>query len=491
MTKVPKIPGLGWVNVNAVRGVYPGGTRDSSPALQDLIAAALDEGIGDLYLHGAYRLNGTYGSDGMRHGLAIPWTTAHDLGPRLRLHGQFRLMQGADEMMLLRWSHSRGGWDLPEDSIQFDPNGFREGWAVGIVPDDMTQTEAVVHQSWNTFRGHRCEGMAEGFVLQCGPRVANAAGAFADSSNSYNVIDGKVHSCRRGLWLRSSVNECSGNNANTIAGVIGHGECNTGIQIDAGSGNTISAHLEGILTDGLPSKTATGIFIADKDLHGTSNDNNLLDRIRTESIRCELSNWNARTLVNYGFWRRDTWQGIPPMEVRGIDPSWCGENSGWHAYGEGPAACPAGYVGVKKRLADIGRPFVPHNVLPEQLRNVARLADNSHVQCMSGAFNGFARLVLGMSFAAREPRQKIEVDVALPAHALHTTRLSENPCFTFVVLNNAGRHLVAAGFTSEGRLFVDAPPGGWDIDTATNHLQVVTEYLAAVPVLGADSVAVG
>jgi hypothetical protein len=153
-----------------------------------------------------------------------------------------------------------------------DNNGKSGISALRITPLDEAQTSTRVNQNYNTYQNLYLVGCAEGIVLQAGPSVSTAA-----SGCWYNTFFSvHIYYCTRGIWLKDPPNaNASSVNYTRFYGVRVGQNTNTGLQIDAGSGNEFhGVSFEGISVGTSPNTTPTAIWIKSASSNGASNQSN-------------------------------------------------------------------------------------------------------------------------------------------------------------------------------------------------------------------------
>lgn len=263
-----------WIAALPVSGREFGVLVDGTGLSLKLCNAAVDlqdAGGGELILpSGTFTLDGVTGSDGKKNGILIPFTSQTSSSARVGIRGQGRstvLRAGSTGMYIARLADSRCYFR----DLTFDGNSLGTVSGLGIVPEDINQTTAIVYQYFNNFSNLEFRNCINAIELKCGPDVGGG-----DSGCWLNQFyDINIYKCQRGVWMRDGPNVgSSGINRCKFYGMRIGEDVNTGIQIDAGVQNRfIGIDFEGIQdTGGTPNAVATGAKVAESSV--MSGDNN-------------------------------------------------------------------------------------------------------------------------------------------------------------------------------------------------------------------------
>lgn len=274
-------------------GADPTGVADSRQACQDAIDKCRADGGGTVYFPaGTYKIVPTTSPDSKPNGLLIEFTTQHNPNQRVMLVGEGKatiLQPAGDDMYVIRLADS---YCAIKDLSIVNSGSFTGVSAIGLVPEDLTQTTSVVYQTWNVLSGLFIQGCAEGLELQAGPRVSGA-----DSGQWYNgFYDIHIYKCLRGIFLKDSNNGGvgSGANRNNFYNIRIGEDTNTGLYIQSGSTNKFfGVDFEGIASGVTPSATPTAIIIDQANGGGGSNDTNEFYGCVFEANTRDLDNSNS------------------------------------------------------------------------------------------------------------------------------------------------------------------------------------------------------
>jgi hypothetical protein len=222
-------------------------------------------------------------------GLLIPYTSANSTSNRIKLIGDGAstvLKAGSDNMIVMRWSDNH----CSMQGFSIDGGGRSSVWALGVVPEDMTQTSSVTFQLYNEFTDIYITGCDEGIAMRTGPDVGGG-----DSGCWYNsFINVFIIFTKRGIWLMDCPVGSSGVNRNYFTNMRIGQQVNTGVQIDDGGTNVFTqVHMEGILTGTSPNTTPTAIKIKQTGASGADNNTNTFFGCMLEANTRSLDNANA------------------------------------------------------------------------------------------------------------------------------------------------------------------------------------------------------
>lgn len=444
------------------------GTTDMRAALQATIDLQQAGGPDAYWPAGVYGVGSVAGDGVIDNGLVIPFNSANGTTGRVKIRtdGNATVLKAlGDDMVVLRVSDSH----CEVDCLTIDGNGHTGVWGVGIVPEDVEQTASVVHQLYNRINAYIL-GCEEGMVLQCGPRVTGT-----DSGCWYNQINAHIYSCTRGVWLRDAPNTASGVNANTFTGRVGQ-SCNTGFQIDAGSGNTIAMHFEGIATGTSPNTTPTAAKIAAADAWGSDNNDNEFVFCRLEGNTRDLDNSNNYTRIISGTWTATKFGGggVKPRFMIGGDASIMPMILPGLEYSEGVSGYPSGYWGMSKEIADTGYPWTTYALTTGICTNVAAVQAGS-----TSRFTKRGGVVTwhGMiQFDATVAGDEVTITAPVTPAAMYQGPSSRNAFLSLFVADGSGSKFnVEAGWTNAGLLYIKSP-GAWDTGGNNNVIWFEVEY---------------
>lgn len=198
-----------------------------------------------------------------------------------------------DNMTLMRWSDSGGH---ASGNVKFVANGHTGVYGFKLAAENETQTDTVVNQNDNKFLTHmEFVGTEDSFVGKVGAKTGSGCW--------YNYIESiSCTSVKRCQWFADSgsldINH-SGANSNFILNTVVRGSSNTGVQVDAGGGNTWAVlGLEQINLGTSPSAVPTGYKVADTMANGgKNNDNKVLDA-HWENVTKPADINNATTMIH-------------------------------------------------------------------------------------------------------------------------------------------------------------------------------------------------
>jgi hypothetical protein len=458
------------LRLNEFIGVDPTGVADSTLGVAQAIATARATGK-PIYCDGKYKLNGVIGADGLRHGFVVPYSDANGVGNRIHFTGRAQWIAGNSNMLVGRWSDSHGsvsGAHVFYAAGQLNVRGFC------VYPESTTQTTTVVQQLYNSFSDIYCVDCAEGISMQVGPKVLGV-----DSGCSYNAFTRvRTYNCVKGLYLRSPIVSCSGNNRNNFSdSVFGHGpNAEIGALIESGSTNVFKGtHFEGNLA-GL----GRGVQINLNDSPGSgaplANEYNMFDGCFTESNTVDMHNDANGTRLSGGFWRASTFTGSIKPWMDGGNLSFMPHVTPSFEHGEGVSGFPSGYLGFKVPLGDYG--FIP-------VTNSIVLGDWTNVTSVSGVLesysmklNGMVNLVIAMNFRATVAGTRLTCVLPHACADIIKARALNNPIFGKQLVNNGGGFVeVEVGITSTGLLYINSPT--WDTTGNNNQVVLVLVYKGA------------
>lgn len=270
-------------------GATGNGVTDDRAACQAAINAAKAIGASVYFPSGTYLIRSTVGPDSKNNGLVIPYTNANSTSDRVSLIGDGAstvLKAGDNNMIVVRWSDSH----CSMQGFSIDGNSKTSVWALGVVPQDMTQTSTVTFQLYNEFTDIYITGCDEGIAMRCGPDVGGA-----DSGCWYNsFINVFIIFTKRGVWLMDCPVGSSGVNRNYFTNMRIGQQVNTGVQIDDGGTNVFTqVHMEGVNTGTSPNTTPTAIKIKQTGASGADNNTNVFYGCMLEANTRTLENANA------------------------------------------------------------------------------------------------------------------------------------------------------------------------------------------------------
>lgn len=265
------------------------GTIDVRLACQNAIDAAKSLGSAVHFPSGTYLINGVSGNDSKLTGLLIPYTNANSTANRVKLVGDGAstvLKAGSNNMIVVRWSDNH----CSMQGFSIDGNSKTGAWALGLVPQDMTQTSTVTFQLYNEFTDIYITGCDEGIAMRTGPDVGGT-----DSGCWYNsFINVFIIFTKRGVWLMDCPVGSSGVNRNYFTNMRIGQQVNTGVQIDDGGTNVFTqVHMEGVQTGTSPNATPTAIKIKQTGASGADNNTNVFYGCMLEANTRSLENANA------------------------------------------------------------------------------------------------------------------------------------------------------------------------------------------------------
>lgn len=455
--------------------IDPTGATDSSVGIATALAALRVMGGGELRLgRGVFLLNGIAGADGILNGILVPYLSSNSFDARVQIVGDGKatiLKAGSNTMIIARLSDSHSGIE----NVTFNGNSKSAVWALGILPESVTQTTLVVNQNYNHCANFYISGCTEGIVMQAGPKAGGT-----DSGCWYNNIsDYQVYATTRAVWLRAPANLASGCNANTFTrGRHGQSPMNTGIQIDSGGGNEFFAvHNEGVAAGVSPNSTPTAVKILSVDAWGTSNDNNIFYGTRNEANTRDFDNGNASTCIFGGEWNAAKFGGaaVKPRYMVGGDPSLMPTITPEFDHGEGVTGYPSGYVGFKKEVADTGFPWVTHSLTTSNVTNTVSVGS------VESKFKQLGNIVdwnFTVAFAATVAGTELLITPPIAANvAMYGTTATRNAFYSFFVEDGSGtRKAVEGGWTNAGKFYVKSP-GSWAVGSGNvNVLFCIVSY---------------
>lgn len=270
-------------------GATGDGITDDRASCQAAIDAAKAIGASVYFPAGTYLIRSTTGPDSKNNGLVIPFTNANATSNRISLIGDGAstvLKAGDNNMIVVRWSESH----CSMQGFSIDGNSKTSVWALGVVPEDMTQTSTITFQLYNEFTDIYITGCDEGIAMRCGPDVGGA-----DSGCWYNsFINVFIIFTKRGVWLMDCPVGSSGVNRNYFTNMRIGQQVNTGVQIDDGGTNVFTqVHMEGVQTGTSPNATPTAIKIKQTGASGSDNNTNTFFGCMLEANTRSLENANA------------------------------------------------------------------------------------------------------------------------------------------------------------------------------------------------------
>lgn len=265
-------------------GADPTGAVDSSAAFAAATAAMSNPGT-LIVPRGSYLLSSEW---------LIPYTGAAGSGKTIIFEGA-TLIAGTNNQRILHWADCRGA---TFGAVNFLPGGKSGVTAFSLTPTDPTSTTVLANQNFNRFGASmNFIGLAEGIVLQNGPRVTGT-----DSGCWYNQFTGSLvfGSTDRCIHLKDgNLGAGSGANANQfLGGLVFNGSINTGIQISNGGGNVFMRPQFENITNGVsPNATPTGLIVANTAINGNSNPDNTFYSAHWENCTLTAAIANTATIM--------------------------------------------------------------------------------------------------------------------------------------------------------------------------------------------------
>lgn len=265
------------------------GSLDVRTACQNAITAAKSLGAALHFPSGVYLIEGVASSDSKLTGLLVPYTNANSTSNRIKLIGDGAstvLKAGSNNMIVMRWSDNH----CTMQGFSIDGGSRSSVWALGVVPENMTQTSTLTYQLYNEFTDIYITGCDEGIAMRTGPDVGGA-----DSGCWYNsFINVFIIFTKRGVWLMDCPVGSSGVNRNYFTNMRIGQQVNTGVQIDDGGTNVFTqVHMEGVQTGTSPNATPTAIKIKQTGASGADNNTNVFYGCMLEANTRSLENANA------------------------------------------------------------------------------------------------------------------------------------------------------------------------------------------------------
>lgn len=239
-----------WISVKDF-GAVGDGTTDDSVA----ISTALQSSNNILWPNGQYLCNGVI---------------IQNMYQSIWFHSNVTLKANGNNVILFRQITSKS---KHVGGFRVNSNGKTNIIGMQVGPSDPTNTANLVQQIDNTMPEIVGDANTTELVtVQCGPDVSGA-----DSQCRGNIFPHIVgNGSRRAVWLRSAPN-ASGTvpKCNDFLHVVAN-DCNSGIYIDAGIGNTFhNVDLTDITIGTAPLATPTGFHVADTcAVTGSQNINN-------------------------------------------------------------------------------------------------------------------------------------------------------------------------------------------------------------------------
>jgi hypothetical protein len=297
-------------------GAVGDGVVDDRAACQTAINTAKSIGGSVYFPAGKYLIRSTTGPDSKNNGLVIPFTNPNSTDARVSLYGDGAssvLKAGDNNMVVVRWCDSH----CSMQGLSIDGNGKNSVWALGIVPENMTQTTTLTFQLYNEFTNIYITGCDEGIVMRTGPDVGGA-----DSGCWYNsFINVFIIFTKRGIWMMDCPSGSSGVNRNYFTNIRIGQQVNTGIQIDDGGTNVFTqVHIEGANTGISPNTTPTAINIKQTGASTSDNNTNVFLGCMLESNTRSVENANAYTEFygcDLGFPYTAMWTQPPKVLIGG------------------------------------------------------------------------------------------------------------------------------------------------------------------------------
>lgn len=446
-------------------GADPTGVNDSTNAFNQAItqASQLGSSSAEVFIPG-----GTY----LVGGLTI---NANGITFRGSGMGLTVLKANANGIWVLKVAQS----NCIVDSLTIDGNGHASVDGLVFAPANESVTNTVNFNDYCTVSSVQIQNCNNGLRMRAGPTVSGT-----DSGCFYNQFWGVFFlNCVRSIWLQNSVaNGNGGPNRGTFTacrvGSAGN-VCNTGLQIDSGATNQFfGVHFEGINNGTSPSAIPTAVVIARTASSGLDNNENQFFGCMLEANTLDLNNLNVETEIYGGVWAATKFAvgNVAPLVMLTGTPSQEPFIVPGLQYGEGLAGFPSGYWGMTKEIADAGFPWQVYAL--STATNVTGMATigagavsayrqqssmvDWHFTCAFNATSGGSQILI--------------TPPIVPNAALYTTLQSSNAFFTFYVNNGSGLVQTSGGFTSAGKLFINAPSGNWNTSGNNNALFCEVRY---------------
>lgn len=248
------------VSVKDFGAVGDGVTNDTA-SCQAAVTYVSSRGGGVVFFpFGTYLLNGTAGTDGIKHGIHIPWTAPGIQGSAVSVdivgEGQdTKLVAGSASMYIIRFSSSLGG----VRNLSLSGDGTTLG-GLALVGASTTVDTGPADITHNNFTNLFITYCINGILLRC-PAGASAGIYYNSFSEIYIVYNQTALANQRGRGIYLQNGGPGNNNRNSFRNIT-CGRINTGIEIQDGDTNTFFAcAFEDVGSSTLPNTTGASIII--------------------------------------------------------------------------------------------------------------------------------------------------------------------------------------------------------------------------------------
>jgi len=386
------------------------------------------------------------------------------------------LQAAANNIWVLKLSQQ---FDSAAD-LQISNNGFTNVDGLVLAPANESITSVINLSSYiDVERVFISSGCNNGLRMRGGPSVAGA-----DSQLFYCQFRSVfIQDATRAIWMQNAVNNGNGGpNACSFFGCRASrtsGSCNTGLQIDMGTGNMFfGLHFENINTGTSPSTVPTAIVIANQAASGLGNNDNQFFGTRCEANTQDLNNMNPYTAFYGGQLTQSKFAtggstvnplimltgevSIQPLILPGM------------SYGQGLPGFPSGYWGMTEEIADIGKQWQPYALSTSIVTNVASIGTAvSNYRQLSNVVSW----AVTFSFDASVAGTQLTITPPVAPNTAQYTSLGGNNSFYSVWVNNGSGPVQApAGWLSTGKFYIGSPSGGWNTGGNNNQVFIQVDY---------------